>query len=67
MIQEIEILNFKSFLQEKISQLSEQVNLILGQNGQGKSNIYSALKFCLSLESKDQISEEHKRGILNVV
>ena len=65
MLKEIEILNYKSFLHEKISKISPRINLILGKNGQGKSNFYSALKFIFKIEEKNVVSENEKRGLLN--
>ncbi len=66
MINEIEIKNYKSFLYERIDKISPKFNLIIGENGHGKSNFYSALKFVLKIEEKSKISENQKRGLLNV-
>lgn len=66
MIERVEILNYKSFEHQIFEEISQGVNLILGLNGQGKSNFYSAIKFCLTLENSDLIPEEQKRSILNV-
>ena len=67
MIKSLEIKNFKSFLNEKISHFSPHLNLILGLNGQGKTNLYGAIKFLFQCEEKSKISEEKKRGYLNVL
>ena len=66
MIQEVEICNFKSFFLDKVSVFSREVNLIVGLNGQGKSNFYGAIRFCIKSEESDTIPEEIKRGLLNV-
>jgi len=39
--------------------------LIVGKNGHGKSNLYSAIKFLLTIDDKDKITQEEKRGLLN--
>lgn len=39
----MKIENFKSFINEEITDFSPKINLILGKNGQGKSNFYSGL------------------------
>lgn len=64
MIKKLEIKNFKSFLEEKI-ELNSGLNLIIGLNGQGKSNFYSALKFLFKKEMGKKVSPEIKRGLLN--
>jgi len=56
MIKSLHIHNFKSFLDEKIEKFSNRINLIIGKNGQGKSNFYSAFKFVFSVEAKDKVT-----------
>ena len=65
MIKSLEIKNFKSFLNETIDQFSSNLNLVIGKNGHGKSNFYSALKFVFNVDSRDKILPEEKRILLN--
>ena len=66
MILQVEINNFRSFKHDLIDKFSEQTNLILGLNGHGKSNFYQAIKYCLTLEDKDTVTEEQKKNFINV-
>ena len=38
-LKEIRLRNFKSYKQERITNLSKGVNLVIGKNGHGKSNL----------------------------
>ena len=64
MIREVTIINFKSYLYQKISLDPGKIQLVLGRNGQGKSNFYSALEF-LFKKSPPVMSEPEKRSILH--
>ena len=64
MLKQVKIINFKSFLYEIVSFKSSRTYLLLGMNGQGKSNFYSALEF-LFKKSPPMISPEEKRSLLH--
>jgi structural maintenance of chromosome 3 (chondroitin sulfate proteoglycan 6) len=64
MLKEITIINFKSYLYQKIQLDSSKIHIVIGRNGQGKSNFYSALEF-LFKKTPDVISEEVKRSLLH--
>ena len=66
MIKSIHIKNYKSFLDERIEGFDPKINLILGSNGHGKSNLYSALRFVLSEDMIERISPAYYRSLLNV-
>jgi len=51
MIKKVSIRNFRSFLEEEISDFSEQLNLVIGKNGQGKSNFYAGFFISHSLRT----------------
>ena len=67
MIKSLRVQNYRSFLDETIAPLSPQVTLVVGSNGQGKSNFYSALMFALTDEISTHISPEQYRALLNVI
>ncbi len=46
----ISILNFKSYRQTDISDLSKHFNLVVGRNGHGKSNFFDALAFLFTMK-----------------
>ena len=64
MLTEVKIINFKSFLYEIVKLGGQRTFLLLGMNGQGKSNFYSALDF-LFRKSGRQISAVEKRSLLH--
>lgn len=64
MIKEVTIINFKSYLYQKIVLDKARTHLILGKNGQGKSNFYSALEFLLK-RGRSVMSPQEKRSILH--
>jgi structural maintenance of chromosome 3 (chondroitin sulfate proteoglycan 6) len=64
MLKEITIVNFKSYLYQKIDLDSTKIHLILGKNGQGKSNFYGALEF-LFKKSASVMSDQEKRSLLH--
>jgi structural maintenance of chromosome 3 (chondroitin sulfate proteoglycan 6) len=47
-IKKITISNFRSFRQQgEIKTFSDHTNAVVGRNGSGKSNLFSAVEFCL--------------------
>lgn len=56
MLKEVEIQNFKSIIQDKIS--LGRINVLIGENGCGKSNILEALMFASVIETYDTIDSE---------
>lgn len=41
----IKLKNYKSYDQETVEDLSKGINIFLGRNGHGKSNLFSSLTF----------------------
>lgn len=66
MIKSLRIQNYRSFIDETIAPFNPQITLILGANGQGKSNFYSALIFALTDDISTLVSPEQYRALLNV-
>lgn len=64
MLTEVKIINYKSFLYETVELGGDRTFLLLGLNGQGKSNFYSALDF-LFRKSPEKITDEQKRSLLH--
>ena len=44
-IKQILIQNFKSYKYEVITELNKSINVILGKNGQGKSNLLNGMTY----------------------
>ena len=59
-LKSIEIQNFKSTSFLKLG--FEEITLIFGDNGSGKSTIIDALKLCLADKTNENLSEYIKRG-----
>jgi chromosome segregation ATPase len=47
-IKEVRFENFKSYRNAVLSELSTGVNVIVGRNGHGKSNIFNGISFVFS-------------------
>lgn len=39
----IDLKNFKSYKDERVSDLSKGINIFIGKNGHGKSNLFSSI------------------------
>ncbi|ODV92163.1 hypothetical protein CANCADRAFT_42779 [Tortispora caseinolytica NRRL Y-17796] len=66
-IKQIIIKGFKSYKGEVIvDNIDPGVNVIVGRNGSGKSNLFAALRFVLS-DSYNNISQEEKNSLLHEV
>jgi AAA15 family ATPase/GTPase len=72
-IEELTIKNFKSYSNLILKDINKSLNIILGRNGQGKSNIHSgnfslyklALHFLLT-NKITKVTSQEKRALLNV-
>lgn len=53
-------------MDETVAPFSPQITLVIGANGQGKSNFYSALIFVLTDEVSSSVTPEQYRALLNV-
>ena len=60
-ISKISLFNFKSYKCQDLVDLSPRINLILGRNGHGKSNLFNAISFIFSDFLKN--SEKYSRVI----
>ena len=47
-IKSIILNNFKSYKYQTISDFNERVNVIVGKNGHGKSNLFNSISFIFS-------------------
>lgn len=57
-IESITLHNFKSYSDVHITNLNPKINIILGQNGHGKSNFFQALLFLFSdIMSKNEMKQ----------
>ncbi|KCZ76765.1 hypothetical protein H311_02232, partial [Anncaliia algerae PRA109] len=56
-IKEIKLNNIRSFKDMTNLEISPNVNLIIGKNGSGKSNVLSAVKYLLSHGSRSSLEE----------
>ncbi|ADM12322.1 chromosome segregation protein [Encephalitozoon intestinalis ATCC 50506] len=66
-IKQIRLKNFKSFKDETLVEFTENVNIIVGRNGSGKSSIVSAIRFVLcgekyNCESRMELIHEGSRA-----
>ena len=58
-----ELINFKLFENFKLQNLSEEINLIIGKNGTGKTSILQAITFALVNEENEDINIKLNRFI----
>ncbi len=70
-MQSILLKNFKSYEQQSINDLNSRINVILGSNGQGKSNFFKGIfLFTLAISflftDKYTINRAEFNGTLNV-
>eukprot|EP01083_Nonionella_stella_P126714 383627_1 len=63
-IRRIIICGFKSYKKKVVLDLSPGHNVVVGANGSGKSNIYSALEFVLS-SIYDMLRSEQRKQLLH--